>query len=147
MVHEIFVINIVQMRSGRTFHVSQSAWAQDTENFRESFVVPVNVLQDIQRGDDVNASVGQGAATQVELEQWQIGHAFSQLHKRCGQVIRTDESRLGQGFSDLLQHVARGTTNIQDDRSFGRRELAQGVNGCLPGSLVYWMITSSFFLV
>jgi hypothetical protein len=95
MVHQMLIVNIVQMRTGRHFDVGDAAWAQDPVNLPKRFFISIDMLKHVEESDSINTVVRQRTFAEIELQNRQVRHPFNEAHKGRSNVVRADQGRLG----------------------------------------------------
>jgi hypothetical protein len=67
MVHEMFIINIVESRTGRNLDMGDAPRPEDTVNLCQSSFVGVDVLQHVKAAYAVHTGAGERALPEIEL--------------------------------------------------------------------------------
>ena len=87
MVHEQLIVDVVELGAGGNFHDREAARLEDAVELPHGQRVVFDVLQDIEQEHDVDGSVGQRAAGEIEVEQRNVGLASGQRANRFAAIL------------------------------------------------------------
>ena len=147
VVHQVLVVDVVQVRPRRHFEVGDAARFEHAKNMTERRRVVVNVLQHIQRRDRFDRRVRQRTFAEIKLQQRHARQTPRQRLQGRGDEIRANQFRFGPPRADFFKQEPRRTADIQNDEAPPRREMFEGLDGQRAGSAVDGMGRTGFRFV
>jgi len=113
-VQELLVVDVVQLGARGHFDDDRSSGPEDPPYFPQGTPVILDVFEDVEHHDDVDAGVGQRAPDEVEMEE-RYRDLIREALQGAIDHVGPDDEVVGQLATEIPQEKARRATDFEDD--------------------------------